>query len=140
MLPSMRQPYSEVSNLSTDVAGTRPCGASAARTTRWCRPFSYIASTYFLFVVMCRCLLRSARAQTFDWLLVATLEDSISLLSFALGLLYLHYSEGSALSILLRKGSTDNHSAYAADNALRPADAAAARDARRPIRLFYFAM
>mmetsp|Transcript_21175 Transcript_21175/g.38662 ORF Transcript_21175/g.38662 Transcript_21175/m.38662 type:complete len:131 (-) Transcript_21175:157-549(-) len=130
MMPSRQRIHPEVNNLNTIAADTRPCST----TSRWCKHVSYIASSYFLLVVMCRCVLRSARAQSFHWLLVAALEDGMSLLSFILGLLYLHYSEGSALSILLRK------SIAADDSRTEGSAAASAREARRPIRLFYFAM
>jgi hypothetical protein len=68
---------------------------------------------------------------------VMILEDSLSLVSFAMGLLYLHNSDGIA-RILMRKRSRSEESANPDDN-FRPSQQS---EMTRPedVKLFLFAM
>jgi len=61
-----------------------------AAETRWRRDHRKLSVCYFATVFCIRLLLRSPIACELPEILVACLEDSMSLLSFALGLLYLH--------------------------------------------------
>lgn len=101
-----------------------------------CKNDKQLTACYFAFVLAMRLFLKSAAA-SLPAALVMILEDSLSLVSFAMGLLYLHNSDGIA-RILMRKRSRSEESANPDDN-FRPSQQS---EMTRPedVKLFLFAM
>lgn len=118
---------------------------------------------YFSVVFASRLLLRSPCSNGLHWAFVMVLEDGMSLLSFVLGLFYLHHTNGAPLALLAKRMAASPEAAATAAAAMgaeepqaRPQVAAAPAPApaaqqpppqggieevtRRSVRLFYFAM
>eukprot|EP00928_Gymnodinium_smaydae_P052925 TRINITY_DN37046_c0_g1_i1.p1 TRINITY_DN37046_c0_g1~~TRINITY_DN37046_c0_g1_i1.p1 ORF type:complete len:130 (-),score=22.32 TRINITY_DN37046_c0_g1_i1:73-462(-) len=93
-----------------------------------------LAAWYLPAVFLCRLVLRCDSAVgSLHWAILMVLEDSLSLTSFAMALLYLHRSKGAPLVALTK------HMAQQ----FTPAGASGSADAlagSRPIRLFHFAL
>lgn len=83
--PALRLLQTAANTLSTTIVFI-----CVAAETRWRRDHKKLSVCYFAMVFFTRLLLRSQIACEFPESVVAILEDSMSLLSFALGLLYLH--------------------------------------------------
>jgi len=136
------------------------------QTSRWDERTFFMC--YFAAVFVSRLFLRSPCSNNLHWAVIMALEDGMSLLSFALGLCYLHHTNGAPLAILAKRiafspeaaASTVQDAANAAvtmgasDERRRSGEVGTADDVRsveRPpfpldaatrqsFRLFYFAM
>jgi len=107
---------------------------------------------YFVTIFASRLLLRSPWASGLHWAVAMGLEDGMSLLSFVLGLFYLHHTNGAPLAILAKRVAASPEGAAAAAAVLGARDDPAHRQVegtqpgavntatRQPVRLFYFAM
>jgi len=96
---------------------------------------------YFALIFGCRLLLRSPCSQGLHWALVMFMEDGMSMMSFALGLLYLNSRNGAAMSLLTKCVARNNQAEPSNVDPQQPVDAAEALPTRqKPVRLFYFAM
>jgi len=149
----------------------RPAGVSASpqraqqplHTFQWDEKKFFMC--YFTAIFVSRLFLRSPCSNNLHWALIMAFEDGMSLLSFALGLFYLHHTNGAPLAMLAKRiaFSPEDAAAAAAAAAVTigasderrlseevgtaddvrslerppfPFDAAT----RQSIRLFYFAM
>jgi len=65
-----------------------------ALQTRWESDRRKLVLAYFVSIFSCRLFLRSCLASNLHWMIVMGFEDGMSLMSFALALLYLHASNG----------------------------------------------
>lgn len=74
-----------------------------AITARWQRDHRVVTVSYFALVLSTRLFLRSSHAASVPWLAVMVVEDSLSLLSFAIAVLYLHHSQGASLAALAKR-------------------------------------
>lgn len=88
--------------------------------------------------------MKSSAAASLPAVVVMILEDGLSLASFAMGLLYLHNSDGIA-RMLMRKRNPAEEPLDSADTNFRPSDSpqsARQPDMTRPedVKLFLFAM
>lgn len=83
-------------------------------------------------------MLRMPWSQGMHWALRMVVEDGLSLLSFVLGLLYLHFSDGAPLRLLVKcvAATSVGDSAVEVEIPTEGTDSAP----QRPMRLFYFAM
>mmetsp|Transcript_121758 Transcript_121758/g.191095 ORF Transcript_121758/g.191095 Transcript_121758/m.191095 type:complete len:188 (+) Transcript_121758:75-638(+) len=116
-----------------------------------------LLACYFLCIFGCRLYLRSPISHGLHWALVMFMEDGMSLMSFALGLIYLHRSNGAAISLLEKCVTTRGQAEISANiasaapesthasvhtaedaNVVNTTTAGAGR--QKPVRLFYFAM
>jgi len=116
---------------------------------------------YFAAIFVSRLFLRSPCSNNLHWAVIMALEDGMSLLSFALGLCYLHHTNGAPLAILAKRIAFSPEDAATAavtmgtsDERRRSGEVGTADDVRsveRPpfpldaatrqsFRLFYFAM
>jgi len=92
---------------------------------------------YLCTVFTVRLMLRSSLAEAFHWAVLMLLEDGMSLLSFAMGLYYLHCSDGAPLAVVSKCIAV-----RAEGNVLAPyvAQDASSSQADRRIRLFSLAL
>mmetsp|Transcript_37336 Transcript_37336/g.116020 ORF Transcript_37336/g.116020 Transcript_37336/m.116020 type:complete len:172 (-) Transcript_37336:85-600(-) len=139
------------SSASSAPASMAPAGGAAAAAPRPGKQWDERAllGCYLAVVLAGRLFLRSRCASGLPWALAAALEDGLSLLSFAVGLLYLHRSNGAPLALLAKRVAASPGGAAAAalgtvlehheTDEARPRAAANAAP-RRPVSLFYFAM
>lgn len=108
-----------------------------------CKNDKQFTAFYFAFVLLMRLFLKSSVAATLPATLVMILEDGLSLASFAMGLLYLHNSDGIA-RMLLRKRNPADEPLNSPDHSSGPSVSAqpAQAEMRRPedVKLFLFAM
>jgi hypothetical protein len=86
-----------------------------------CLPRVGLAGIYLAAVLCCRLIMRSSTEQLSEFA-VASLEDSISILSFLMGLLYFWSSSGGPLADVAKRLSVEQG------------------EGQRNVRLFYFAM
>lgn len=127
--------------------------SEAKQARRWSGSPRAFLICYITFAFMCRVLLRSPCADGYHWALIMVLEDSMSVMSFAMGLLLLHWSNGSPLSFLTKciaapceedgQLSTDQEGlrqALAENTDALDADLVGTRQMRQRIKLFAFAM
>lgn len=94
----------------------------------------WLVGLYFTAIFTCRLLLRSKLADGLHWALVMVLEDGMSLLSFALGLLYLHRNNGGPLGLVAKcfSGTSEDLGTSSAQSWGTPAE--------QPLRLFRYAL
>jgi hypothetical protein len=109
-----------------------------------CKNDKQLTACYFAFVLAMRLFLKSAAAASLPAIVVMILEDGLSLASFAMGLLYLHNSDGIA-RMLMRKRNPTEEPLNSPDNSFRPslsAPPAQQPEMTRPedVKLFLFAM
>mmetsp|Transcript_62962 Transcript_62962/g.111833 ORF Transcript_62962/g.111833 Transcript_62962/m.111833 type:complete len:109 (+) Transcript_62962:166-492(+) len=57
---------------------------------------------YMCTVFVCRLMLRSSLAQNLHWAALMLVEDGMSVLSFCMGLYYLHSSNGEPLALVAK--------------------------------------
>mmetsp|Transcript_26053 Transcript_26053/g.72857 ORF Transcript_26053/g.72857 Transcript_26053/m.72857 type:complete len:120 (+) Transcript_26053:105-464(+) len=89
-----------------------------------------VAICYLLLAFSCRVVVRSPSC-ALHWAVVMAIEDGLSILSFTLGLLYLHQRDGEPIDYLVKCLSITSPN--------DDADGYADIDPE-PLRLFYFAL
>eukprot|EP00746_Dinoflagellata_sp_MGD_P014466 gnl/MRDRNA2_/MRDRNA2_131707_c0_seq1.p1 gnl/MRDRNA2_/MRDRNA2_131707_c0~~gnl/MRDRNA2_/MRDRNA2_131707_c0_seq1.p1 ORF type:complete len:175 (-),score=34.78 gnl/MRDRNA2_/MRDRNA2_131707_c0_seq1:428-952(-) len=108
-----------------------------------CKNDKKLTACYFAFVLAMRLFLKSTAATNLPAILVMILEDSLSLVSFAMGLLYLHNSDGIA-RMLMRKRNPAEEPLDSPNSSFRPSLATqpVEPEMTRPedVKLFLFAM
>eukprot|EP00746_Dinoflagellata_sp_MGD_P166189 gnl/MRDRNA2_/MRDRNA2_95919_c0_seq1.p1 gnl/MRDRNA2_/MRDRNA2_95919_c0~~gnl/MRDRNA2_/MRDRNA2_95919_c0_seq1.p1 ORF type:complete len:160 (+),score=28.11 gnl/MRDRNA2_/MRDRNA2_95919_c0_seq1:107-586(+) len=116
------------------------CGMSRlmgrAIVARWRGDEKRLTFCYFGFVLCMRIFVRSATGQALPWYIIMAIEDGLSMMSFVVGLLYLHHTDGISRA-LFRKNtgtqegtSTVSQGESAAPSPARPED----------MKLFFYAM
>jgi hypothetical protein len=108
-----------------------------------CKNDKKLTVCYFAFVLAMRLFLKSAAAASLSTTVVMILEDTLSLASFAMGLLYLHNSDGIA-RMIMRKRNPADEPLNSPDSSFRPSlsESPAVPEMTRPedVKLFLFAM
>eukprot|EP00933_Yihiella_yeosuensis_P072674 TRINITY_DN8114_c0_g1_i1.p1 TRINITY_DN8114_c0_g1~~TRINITY_DN8114_c0_g1_i1.p1 ORF type:complete len:134 (+),score=32.24 TRINITY_DN8114_c0_g1_i1:195-596(+) len=95
---------------------------------------------YVAIVFSCRLLLRSKYAHSLPHVAIMALEDGMSMLSFAVGLLYLHRSNGAPLALLAKCVSSDAEEFDFDASGSALATTGASATAAQRIRLFSVAL
>jgi len=110
-----------------------------ALQTRWESDRRKLVLAYFVSIFSFCLFLRSCLASNLHWMIVMGFEDGMSLMSFALALLYLHASNGAPLALLAKyvAASPEDSPEWPATEIARNPILAATR---QPVRLFCFAM
>lgn len=97
-----------------------------------------VAAAYFTLAFATRLFLRSRHAADLSWVTVMLIQDAMSIMSFVVGLTYLHCTNGGfALAFLSQCGAPLAQSTSMQREEEEEADGGARR---RTMRLFYFAM
>lgn len=97
---------------------------------RWNGDEKRITIGYFGFVLCMRIFLRSANGQAMPWYIIMALEDGLSVMSFVVGLLYLHNSDGISRALFKRAPASSQGELSSPAGPTRPED----------MKLFYYAM
>lgn len=103
------------------MSSVQTCAASvtAARVPRQVPlDAKYAAALYLTLVFSCRLFLRSAHAKDLHWAVTMALEDGMSVLSFVLGIVYLHRNNGGPLGAFAKCLSGTPEDAFAAGVAM----------------------
>merc|ERR1719265_2169127 len=73
-----------------------------ATVNRWNGDEKRLTIGYFGMVLCMRIFIRSATGQAMPWYIIMAIEDGLSVMSFVVGLLYLHHTDGIS-QVLFRK-------------------------------------
>merc|ERR1719265_2967527 len=73
-----------------------------AVVNRWRGDEKRFTVAYFSFVLCMRIFIRSTTGQAMPWYIIMAIEDGLSVMSFVVGLLYLHHTDGIS-RVLFRK-------------------------------------
>lgn len=130
------------------VMGALGSMMSRAALARWRGDERRLTIVYFVTVFCIRLFLRSTAAEALPACVVMCIEDGLSLLSFAIGLLYLHHSDGISRALFRKRTGTDavTPGTEAVTPTPTPPPVAPQADAPRPparpedVKLFIFAM
>jgi len=97
---------------------------------RWNGDQKRITIGYFGFVLCMRIFIRSATGQAMPWYIIMAIEDGLSVMSFVVGLLYLHNSDGISRALFKRAPASSQGELSGSPVPTRPED----------MKLFYYAM
>merc|ERR1719379_3031282 len=103
-----------------------------AAVARWRGDEKRLTVCYFGFVLCMRIFVRSATGQALPWYIIMGIEDGLSMMSFVVGLLYLHHTDGISRA-LFRKSTQDGNSAASPGETSEPPSPARPED----MKLFF---
>lgn len=134
MLPADAVVMSEFSSeASGDSQPSSPRSPRSEKESQASWDVRKLAVVYFTVVFACRLYLRSPMARQMHWAAIMLMEDSLSILSFALALFYLCQSNGAPLAYAAGLAGASSEGAALESN-FRMASGT------RTVRLFYFAL
>jgi len=110
---------------------------SRAAMARWRGDEKRLTVCYFGFVLCMRIFVRSSTGQALPWYIIMAIEDGLSVLSFVVGLLYLHHTDGISRALFRKRmGAPEGNPATS------PAETSAPPSPARPedMKLFFYAM
>merc|ERR1719265_1259018 len=104
---------------------------------RWSGDEKRLTICYFGFVLGMRIFVRSAAGQAMPWYIIMAIEDGLSVMSFVVGLLYLHHTDGISRAIFRKRvGTPEGSSATSQGEMSAPPAPARPED----MKLFFYAM
>merc|ERR1719265_224170 len=103
-----------------------------AVVNRWRGDEKRFTVAYFSFVLCMRIFIRSTTGQAMPWYIIMAIEDGLSVMSFVVGLLYLHHTDGVSRALFSKRifGGASEGEISASPAAIRPED----------MKLFCYAM
>lgn len=104
---------------------------------RWRGDEKRLTICYFGFVLCMRIFIRSATGQAMPWYVIMAIEDGLSVMSFIVGLLYLHHTDGISRTLFRKRVMTPEGSSPPAQGEM-----SASPSPSRPedLKLFFYAM
>lgn len=126
---------------ATTSATSTSAPQAKATPGRWSGSLRAFIVCYIAFAFLCRILLRSPCVDGYHWILIMILEDGMSVMSFIMGLLLLHCSNGEPLSFLTKCITAPcEESSEEAEPSEESTESAGTLQMRQRIKLFAFAM
>jgi len=108
-----------------------------AALTRWRGDEKRLTIAYFVFVLCMRIFVRSATGQAMPWFVIMAIEDGLSIMSFVVGLLYLHHTDGISRALFRKRvGASEGSSGTSQGETAAPPSPARPED----MKLFFYAM
>jgi len=108
-----------------------------AALARWRGDEKRLTIGYFGFVLCMRIFVRSATGQAMPWFVIMVIEDGLSLMSFVVGLLYLHHTDGISRALFRKRtGTMEGSSTTSQGEVSSPPSPARPED----MKLFFYAM
>lgn len=108
---------------------------------RWQGDEKRLSVCYFGFVLCMRIFIRSATGQAMPWYIIMAIEDGLSVMSFVVGLLYLHHTDGISRAIFRKRVGTPEGSAATTSTESQGEMSAPPAPARpEDMKLFFYAM
>merc|ERR1719265_86871 len=107
-----------------------------AVVNRWRGDEKRFTVAYFSFVLCMRIFIRSTTGQALPWYIIMAIEDGLSMMSFVVGLLYLHHTDGISRALFRKNtGTQEGDSSVSQGQSPEPSPA-------RPedMKLFFYAM
>merc|ERR1719453_2090862 len=77
-----------------------------AVVNRWRGDEKRFTVAYFSFVLCMRIFIRSTTGQAMPWYIIMAIEDGLSVMSFVVGLLYLHHTDGVSRTLFRKRVMT----------------------------------
>lgn len=111
-----------------------------AAVARWRGDEKRLTIGYFGFVLCMRIFVRSAYGQAMPWYIIMVIEDGLSLMSFAVGLLYLHHSDGISRTLFRKRMAAPERSESSAATSQGGTSSPPSPGRPEDMKLFFYAL